>query len=61
LSRIHADVKEPDGLAQNPEYGVFGFYDGVTNIVVRVEHEYTEGGDARVEAFLRSYGHDGSS
>ena len=55
LPRIHAEVREPDGAAQEPEYGIFGFYNGVTNIVVRVEHEYREGGDASVNAFLRSF------
>ena len=44
LPRIHADVMEPGGAARNPGYGVFGFYSGVTNIVVRVEHEYKLGG-----------------
>ena len=55
LPRIHADVSEPDGAAANPEFGIFGFYCGVTNIVVRVEHEYKDGGAERVERFLRSY------
>jgi hypothetical protein len=55
LRRIHADVREPDGADTNPEFGVFGFYCGVTNTVVRVEHEYEDGGALRVETFLRSY------
>ena len=41
--------------AANPEFGLFGFYSGVTNTAVLVEHEYNEGGAKRVEAFLRSY------
>jgi hypothetical protein len=57
LPRIHVDVWEPYGGAQSRDNLDFGFYNGVTNIVVRVEHEYKNGGDARVEAFLRSYGH----
>jgi hypothetical protein len=61
LPRIHADVREPDGAAQNPEYGIFGFYNGVTNIVVRLEHEYKEERDPGVESFIRSYGRDRSS
>jgi hypothetical protein len=61
LPHIHADVREPDGAAQNPEYGIFGFYDGVTNVAVRVECEYQEGGDAKVELFLRSFDREGSS
>ena len=55
LPRIHADVSEPNGAAADPEFGIFGFYCGVTNIVVRVEHEYKDGGAERVERFLRSY------
>jgi hypothetical protein len=55
LPRIHADVREPDGLATNPDFGIFGFYCGVTNITVRVEHEYKGGGAKGVETFLRSF------
>jgi hypothetical protein len=55
LPRIHADVREPYGADTNPEFGVFGFYCGVTNTVVRVEHEYRDGGARSVETFLRSY------
>ena len=55
LPRIHADVRNPDEQAANPEFGLFGFYSGVTNTAVRVEHEYNDGGAKRVEAFLRSY------
>ena len=55
LPRIHADVREPDGRATNPDFGIFGFYCGVTNIAVRVEHEYKDGGAQGVETFLRSY------
>jgi hypothetical protein len=55
LPRIHADVREPYGEANNPEFGIFGFYCGVTNIAVLVEHEYKNGGGQRVETFLRSY------
>jgi hypothetical protein len=55
LSRIHADVREPDGQITNPEFGLFGFYCGVTNIGVRLEHEYKNSGAQGVEAFLRSF------
>jgi hypothetical protein len=55
LPRIHADVKEPDGKANKPNFGIFGFYCGATNTAVRVEHEYKEGGAERVALFLRSY------
>lgn len=54
LPRIHADVTEPNGAA-NPGFGIFGFYCGVTNTAVRVEHEYQHGGAESVERFLRSY------
>ena len=55
LPRIHADVRAPIGAANNPEFGIFGFYSGVTNTAVRVEHEYKGGGAERVVTFLRSY------
>lgn len=55
LPRIHADVTDPDDASPNFEFGLFSFYCGVTNTVVRVEHEYKDGGPQRVEAFLRSY------
>ena len=54
LSRIHADVRAPFGADNNPEFGIFGFYCGVTNIAVRVEHEYKNGGAQGIETFLRS-------
>jgi len=54
LPRIHADVREPDGQAINRDFGIFGFYCGVTNIAVRVEHEYKNGGAQQVETLLRS-------
>lgn len=49
------DESAPYRTANNPEFGIFGFYCGVTNIAVRVENEYREGGPQRVERFLRSY------
>src|SRR2546425_3277162 len=55
LPRIHADVREPLGAANNPEFGIFGFYCGVMNIAVRVEHEYKGGGPKGVETFLHSF------
>ena len=55
LPRIHAEVTEANGAAANPEFGVFGFYCGVTNTVVRLEHEYKGGGAEKVETLLRSY------
>jgi len=55
LPRIHADVNAPLGAPADPEFGTFGFYCGVTNIAVRVEHEYKDGGAESVERFLRSY------
>lgn len=55
LPRIHADVKQPHDAATNPEFGIFGFYCGVTNMVVKLQHEYKNGGAGKVETFLRSY------
>lgn len=55
LPRIHADVTEPNGASANPKFGIFGFYCGVTNTAVRLEHEYKDGGAKGVETFLRSF------
>jgi hypothetical protein len=55
LPRIHADVRDSNDAGTHPEFGIFGFYSGVTNTVVRVEHEYKDGGAQRVETFLRTY------
>jgi hypothetical protein len=55
LPQIHGKVREPIDRAKNLEFGIFGFYCGVTNTVVRVEHEYKNGGTESVERFLRSY------
>ena len=55
LPRIQADVNEPLSTANEPEFGFFGYYCGVTNIAVRVEHEYKEGGADGVKTLLRSY------
>ncbi|MGH9906013.1 MAG: hypothetical protein ACRD8U_10595 [Pyrinomonadaceae bacterium] len=54
LPRIHDEVRKPDDQAANPEFGLFGFYSGVTNTAVRVEYEYNEGGAQKVEVILRS-------
>ena len=55
LPRIHAEVEDAGFPSTNPEFGAFGFYCGVTNMAVRVEHEYQNGGARRVERFLRAY------
>jgi hypothetical protein len=55
LPRIHADVQEPGEPGLNPEFGLFGFYCGVTNTTVRVEREYKESGPEGLETLLRSY------
>lgn len=54
LPRIHADVEGPFGHAADDEYGVFGFYSGVTSAAVRVGHAYAEGGAGAVESALRA-------
>lgn len=55
LARIHAEVSDPDFPNLETESGVFGFYCGVTNIAVRVEQEYKNGGAQGVDRFLRAY------
>jgi hypothetical protein len=52
--QIHADISEPDGLANSSDFGLFGFYSRVTNVSVRVEHEYNNGAKG-VETVLHSY------
>lgn len=54
LPRIHAEVEEPRGSGVHSEFGRFGFYNGVTNMSVRVRHAYGEGGLKKVETFLQS-------
>jgi hypothetical protein len=54
LPRIHADVQEPFGHAPSDEYGVFGFYSGVTSAAVRVGHAYVVDGAGAVESALRA-------
>lgn len=52
LPQIRVDVAPPESSTQEV-YGLFGFYCGVTNIVVRVEQAYREGGLSGVEKFLK--------
>jgi len=52
LPRIRADVVSPD-VSTREVFGHFGFYCGVKNIEVRVQHAYREGGLSRVEDLLR--------
>ena len=54
LPRIHADVRGPFGRAAGDEFGGFGFYSGVTNAAVRVEHAAEGGGAGAVEGVLRA-------
>lgn len=53
LPRIHADVQEVDFFRTKEIYGFAGFYNGVTNTAVRVEHAYRQGGLSKVEEFLK--------
>jgi hypothetical protein len=55
LPQIFVDVEEPLGSDTKSEFGMFGFYNGVTSIAVQVQHAYKEGGLKRVEALLQSY------
>jgi hypothetical protein len=43
---------EPPEFSTNEAFGYFGFYDGVTNTVVRVEHAYRERGLSGVAGAL---------
>lgn len=52
LPRIRADVDSPE-FTMREVFGLFGFYCGVTNTEVRVQHAYREGGLSRVEDLLR--------
>ncbi|HET6853114.1 MAG TPA: hypothetical protein VFH46_12480 [Pyrinomonadaceae bacterium] len=54
LPRIHADVRGPFGHSAPDEFGSFGFYSGVTSMVVRVNHAHTGGAPGAVEAALRA-------
>jgi hypothetical protein len=52
LPRIRADVDYAD-FSTREVFGNFGFYCGATNIEVRVQHAYQEGGLSQVEDLLR--------
>ncbi len=52
LPRIRADVDYPD-FSTREVFGDSGFYCGVTNTEVRVQHAYQEGGLSQVEDLLR--------
>ena len=52
LPEIRVHVESPE-LSTHEVYGHFGFYCGVTNIVVQVEQAYREGGLSGVERFLK--------
>jgi hypothetical protein len=51
LARVHADVVEP---MTNRRFGPSGFYDGVTNLTVRLQHAFEHEGLKGVETLLRS-------
>ena len=55
LPRIHADVQDDFFAPEVDRYGTSGFYCGVTNMAVRVQHAFEEGGLERVEAAIRSF------
>lgn len=54
LPQIHADVPSNFLTLSVEKFGTFGFYCGVTNMVVRVRRAYEEGGFEKVEAIIRS-------
>lgn len=51
LPSIRLRVEKPE-FSTDEAFGYFGFYDGVTNTVVRVEHAYQKSGLPGVEEFL---------
>ena len=53
LPGIHAEVSDADFIRTKEVYGFGGFYSGVTNTAVRVEHAYRQGGLSKVEEFLK--------
>ena len=52
LPRIRTKIEPPE-FSTNDVFGHFGFYSGVTNIVVRVEYAYQKDGLKGVEEFLK--------
>jgi hypothetical protein len=50
LARIHADITEP---VTRSALGPFGFYNGVSNTAVRLQHAFDHHGLRGVEALLR--------
>lgn len=54
LPYIRIKVEFPDS-STNDIFGIFGFYCGVTNTVVRVEHAFQKDGLSGVEKFLTRY------
>lgn len=52
LPRIRGDVRSPD-FSTREVFGHHGFYCGVTNVEVRVQHAFRGGGLPRVEDLLR--------
>ncbi len=54
LPQIHADVRNDSFTSSADKFGTFGFYCGVTNMVVRVRRAYEEGGLEKVEAIIRA-------
>lgn len=51
LPNIRLRLESPE-FSTNEEFGYFGFYDGVTYTVIRVEQAYKENGLSGVEEFL---------
>ena len=51
LPRIRTKIKPPN-FSTKDVFGHFGFYSGITNIVVQVEYAYQKGGSKGVDEFL---------
>lgn len=55
LPRIHAEVPGDLFSTDEGEFGTFGHYSGVTNMAVRVQHSFAEGGPQGLAECLRSF------
>lgn len=59
LPSIHSDVRSRSSETGDDEFGRFGFYNGVTNMTVRIRHAYETDGLQGVEAVVRRFADGG--
>jgi hypothetical protein len=55
LPRIHAEVRGQLFSPDEGEFGTFGHYSGVTNMAVRAQHSFAEGGPQGLAECLRTF------